>query len=276
MKIEQIRGIVRQGIDVLARSLESGQSDTLKAYLKAMAKFPAYSLHNAMFIAMQRPHSLRVAGFHAWRRLGRHVKRGEKGICILAPIVIRRETADDEDEDVVTFKAAYVFDVEQTDGKPLPEFARPTGEPGAYLDGLKAAVKEEGIILEYRDLPGSTFGMSAGGRIVMKARLEPAEEFSVLVHELAHEMLHKDDATTDRAIRETEAEAVAFVVCEAIGLDAKTASSDYIQLYDGDKETLMQSLHRIHGVATEILGWIGVGKRRPVEEEERVAVRAAA
>jgi antirestriction protein ArdC len=280
MKKEEIQGIVRRGIDILAKSLALGQSDTLGAYLETMARFPQYSLHNAMLIAMQRPHARRVAGFHAWRQLGRHVKRGEKGISILAPIVIRQETDDqDEDETIFAFKAAYVFDVEQTQGKELPEFARPQGDPGRYLDELRQFVRESGITLEYSEGLGSTFGLSASGKIILQTGLSPGEEFSVLVHELAHEMLHQASGeVTNRTVKETEAEAVAFVVSEAIGLDSQTASSDYIQLYDGDKNVLMESLHRIHGVAAEILGSIGVieGRKKRSEAEKPVAVRAAA
>lgn len=82
-----------------------------------------------------------------------------------------------------------------------------------------------------------------------------AEEFSVLAHEVAHEMLHKEreNMPKDKKIKETEAEAVAFVVCHGVGLDTNSASSDYIQLYDGDKETLMESLGRIQRTAAEIL-----------------------
>ena len=81
------------------------------------------------------------------------------------------------------------------------------------------------------------------------------EELSVLAHEVAHEMLHKDrdNMPKDKKIRETEAEAVSFVVCHGIGLDTNSASSDYIQLYNGDKETLMESLGRIQKTASEIL-----------------------
>jgi len=87
---------------------------------------------------------------------------------------------------------------------------------------------------------------------------EPAREFSVLVHELAHELLHRGDRReqTTRKIRETEAEAVAFVVCQAIGLDCSTASSDYIQLYRGDQDTLAESLDYIRNIASEIIAAI--------------------
>jgi antirestriction protein ArdC len=188
----------------------------LKSYLKTMARFPRYSLYNAMLIAMQRPHACRVAGFRAWNKLGRHVGREEKGIYIFSPIVIHRETDDEEEEEVIAFKTAYVFDVEQTDGRALPMLQQTKENPESYLDELKVVIREKGIALEYRDLHATTFGMSAGGRIILKHGLDAAEEFSVLVHELAHEMLHQAcGEEANKTARETEAEAVAFVVSEA-------------------------------------------------------------
>ena len=105
---------------------------------------------------------------------------------------------------------------------------------------------------------GSAHGMSLKGRILLRDDLSPAVEFSVLVHETAHELLHAGDrrANTSKTVRETEAEAVAFVVSHAIGLSTSTAASDYIQLYSGDKDTLLASLGLIQRDATEILGAI--------------------
>jgi hypothetical protein len=110
-------------------------------------------------------------------------------------------------------------------------------------------------MLEYSESIGSAEGVSAGGLIKLKKGLTAAEELSVLAHEAAHEILHRDKKGTpkDKKVRETEAEAVAFVVCHGIGLDTNSASSDYIQLYNGDKETLMESLGRIQRTAAEIL-----------------------
>jgi len=165
-------------------------------------------------------------------------------------------TSQNETHEVVTtFKIAYVFDISQTNGKALPEFARAQGDPGACLGRLEGFVADRGIKLERRESLRMAEGVSIGGTILLKASLAPAEEFSVLVHETAHEILHQDPASRskERTVREAEAEAVAFVVCQGIGLDVNTASSDYIQLYDGDKKTLMQSLERIQRTAAEIL-----------------------
>jgi hypothetical protein len=158
----------------------------------------------------------------------------------------------------VAFKTAYVFDISQTDGKSLPEFARVDGDPGYYKTGLKEYISRLGIRIEYNDSIGLAEGVSCGGTIKLKNGLSTADEFSVLVHELTHEIFreNKDNMPKDKKVRETEAEAVAFVVCHGIGLNVNSASSDYIQLYNGDKETLMESLGRIQRTAAEILGAI--------------------
>jgi len=149
----------------------------------------------------------------------------------------------------------------QTTGRPLPEFAQALGEPGEHLARLKELVVSQGIALRYSEALGGAEGYSTGGTIVMKSGLAPAEEFSVLVHELAHEMLHRKEGPEERSktLRETEAEAVAFVVCQAIGLDARASSTDYIHLYQGNKETLLASLGRVRQVAAEIIAGIADG-----------------
>ena len=112
--------------------------------------------------------------------------------------------------------------------------------------------------MQYSDAIGPADGVSAGGLIKLKKGLTPAEQLSVLAHEAAHEILHKDrdNMPKEKKVRETEAEAVAFVVCHGTGLDTNSASSDYIQLYNGDKKTLLQSLERIQSTAAEIFGGV--------------------
>ena len=115
---------------------------------------------------------------------------------------------------------------------------------------------------------GSADGLSCGGKILIRSGLGPAEEFSVLVHELSHERLHKQgqaERKPSRTIREVEAEAVAFVVSQAVGLECGTAASDYIQLYDGKKETLMASLERIQATAREIIRAVMAAEGREAE-----------
>lgn len=189
------------------------------------------------------------------------------------------EGSSEDDEIVTTFKTAYVFDISQTDGKPLPEFARAQGDPGVCLERLETFIAQRGITLERHDSLRMAEGVSTGGTILLKASLTPAEEFSVLVHETSHELMHYDEGTRpkERTVREAEAEAVAYVVCQGIGLDVNTASSDYIQLYDGDKKTLMQSLERIQRTAAEILEAVTAEDRERTntgDAPERVAVAA--
>ncbi len=264
MKANRAKKVSEQAFDELLKAVEAGKSQKLVEYLKAMGRFHNYSLGNAILIGFQKPDTTHVAGFRTWQKLGRYVKRNEKGIAIMAPIVWRRTVTpadheegkqDREEETALAFRTAYVFDISQTDGKPLPEFARTQGDPGAYTKRLERFISGRGIKLERTNLRIAE-GVSIGGTILLKVSLAPADAFSVLVHETAHEMLHLDPANRpkDKTVREAEAEAVAFVVCHGIGLDVNTASSDYIQLYNGDKETLVKSLERIQRTAAEILG----------------------
>lgn len=262
MKSEQAKKLADDALDTLADALAAGKSGTLHAVLQAAARFHRYSFRNIMLIATQRPDATHVAGFNAWKKLGRFVKKGEHGIVIVAPIPIRSDASEVAESGVtasesagIRFKAAYVFDVAQTDGEPLPEHATVSGEPGQFTERLKSFIAGKGIVLEYLPDLGGPDGTSSGGKIQVRTGLTPAEEFSVLAHELGHELLHRDAdrATTTKTQRETEAEAVAFVLTTAVGLDTSTAASDYIQLYNGDKDTLAASLGRIQHVAAEII-----------------------
>lgn len=260
MKAEEARKIADNALAELNDALSRGKSEQLVKYLGMLARFHRYSFGNVLLILSQKSDATHVAGFHTWKQLGRFVKKGEKGIVILAPMVIRPKTdgiteeTGEGEKRILRFRAVYVFDVSQTDGQELPSPAQVSGDPAEHLVSLRALVAEKGISLDYDDLPAGADGVSRGGRISIRPGLEPANEFSVLVHELAHELLHRgDERPVSKTVRETEAEAVAFVVCRAIGLDTGTAASDYIQLYDGKPETLAASLDRIQTTAGEFL-----------------------
>ncbi|HSU30560.1 MAG TPA: ArdC family protein [Bryobacteraceae bacterium] len=258
--------IASNALATLAAALEAGNSAALATYLNITARFHKYSWTNCLLIATQRPDAAHVAGFRAWLGFGRHVRKGEKGIAILAPIITKREAeaGQQQQEDsstaepanrLVGFRSTYVFDIAQTDGQELPEFATVKGNPAEHLERLKALVGSHSIALDYDASIAPAKGVSRGGRITLMPNLPAAEEFSTLVHELSHEKLHRTDrrAETTKTIRETEAEAVAFVVCHAIGLDTNTAAADYIKLYNGDRATLSASLQFIQSTAAEIL-----------------------
>jgi antirestriction protein ArdC len=264
MKIEQAKQIASKAIERLSQALEKGQSETLKIYLAAIGRFHQYSLHNVMMIASQNPTASYVAGYHAWRTLGRFVRKGEQGILILAPIVRAKPSTvelsgKDESSMPVGFRAVYVFDISQTDGKEIPQIGTVTGNPIKHRERLIDLIAEQGIAIEYsRDIAPAR-GRSSGGKITVLPGQSVAADFATLVHELAHEMLHRDQrrAQTTKRVRETEAEAVSFVVCSGIGLQTGTAAQDYIQLYEGDAKLLAQSLEHIQQVASRILNAIG-------------------
>ena len=254
MKNEEIHQRVTRSVAELQGSLMAGRSEELERYLATMAKFPSYSWHNVILIATQRPDATRVAGFRAWRRLGRWVRAGERGIAIRAPVRMHRREDPDPEEDVRWFRAVHVFDIAQTDGQSLPDLPVASGDPGAAVQHLLAFASARGITVSFEDLGGPA-GLSSGGRVCEQRALSPGETCSVLVHELAHELLHRD-AVPDRParrVRETEAEAVAFVVCQALGLSSLAASRDYIALYQGDAALLTRCLARIQRAALEIL-----------------------
>jgi hypothetical protein len=255
MKTDQAKAIADSALQQLADSLQSGNSEQLTRYLAAAAQFHRYSFSNVMMIVTQRPDATHVAGFHAWLKLKRFVKKGEKGIAIIAPMIFRKEAEPNEKEKpVLRFRVVYVFDIAQTDGEPLPEFSAISGDPAHHLAELEAYIIRCGITIAEGDVPGSALGVSRGGTIGIASGLSPAQRFGVLAHELAHEKLHrKSDRPASKLVCETEAEAVAFVVCHAIGLDAQAASADYIRLYQGDAKTLAASLDRIQRTAAEII-----------------------
>ena len=270
LNTDDIKTTTDRALEALMADLQQGRSESLTKYLAVMGKFHNYSFGNQMLIAMQRPDATHVAGFRAWNRFNRYVRKGEHGIMILAPLVGRRKGDEIEETEaarVFGFKAAYVFDVSQTDGEPLPEFAKVMGDPAEYLARLKELVAKEKITLLYDNRIRPALGVSQGGTIKLAEGLAPAEEFSTLTHELAHELLHRGERRldTNKTIRETEAEAVAYVVGTAIGLCAAASCSDYIQLYDGDKETLKASLEFIQHAAHTILE--GIHHDGATEEE---------
>jgi len=136
----------------------------------------------------------------------------------------------------------------------LPAPSEASGDPGLKTAALKTAILARGIALEWVDDLEGALGTSSGGRIRLLQGLSPATEFTTLVHEYAHELLHRaDDRPASRDTPELEAEAVAFIVGGAVGLNTTDASRDYIHLYHGGREALAGSLDRIQRAASAIL-----------------------
>jgi hypothetical protein len=267
-KPQTAKEVIQANVNLLIEQLEAGHSEGLTAYLAAMGKFHNYSFGNILEIARQKPDATRVAGLYAWNQLGRKVMKGQKGIRILAPMIVIRRKKDEEVQKDITkqnqpvlvgFRPVYVFDVSQTDGAELPDLKeRVKGLVGAYRERLIDFTIAQGIALEFKESIAPALGMSYGGKIAIFPGQAPAEEFSTLVHELAHEMLHKAErrTATTKTVRETEAEAIAFVVSQTIGLDAGRASADYIHLYHGNAALLAESLEVIQKTSALILSAI--------------------
>ena len=256
--------VIAANVKSLIEQLEAGHSDALTAYLDAMSRFHNYSFGNILEIARQRPDATRVAGMYAWNQLGRKVKKGERGIRILAPIVgVKRKKDEEAEKDItkqntrvlVGFRNAYVFDVSQTEGAELPAMREMSGEVGENRARLIAFINKQNIELVFTENIAPALGASYGGRIAILPGQSEAEEFSTLVHELAHEMLEhaKRRTTTTKVVRETEAESIAFVVGKAVGLNTGTASADYIHLYHGNASLLAESLEVIQQTSAVIL-----------------------
>jgi len=267
--------LIAANIKLLIEQLEAGKSDALTNYLTAMSRFHNYSFGNVLEIARQMPTATRVAGFWTWKNMGRSVNAGAKGIRILAPMMGVRRKKDKEAQKDITkqnervllgFRNAYVFDISQTNGVDLPSMHEVSGDPGDNIDRLAAFLTSKGIQLAYNPNIAPALGMSYGGRIAILPGQSKAEEFSTLVHETAHELLHKAErrTATTKTMRELEAEAVAFVVGKAVGLKNESASADYIQLYQGNASLLAESLEGIQHTANLILSAL----EPPVEAED--------
>ena len=261
--------------------MEQGHSESLTTYLTAMGRFHRYSFGNILEISRQKPDATRVAGMYAWNQLGRRVKKGEKGIRILAPVIgIRRKNDSEAEKDIRTqnqpvlvgFRSAWVWDISSTEGRDLPELScEVTGDVGVYRDRLMDFAIAQGITLEFKESIAPALGMCYGDRIVLLPGQSPAEEFSTLVHELAHSFLHRAERriSTTKTVRETEAEAIAFVVGTTIGLNTGNASASYIQLYHGNAALLTESLEVIQKTSAVILSALETPQTENAFDAER-------
>ena len=260
-----LKKMTDEALASLCEALEHGKSDELVRYLDVMSRFPRYSFRNVILIQIQNPEATRVMGYQSWKQLGRQVRKDEKAIRIWAPMKVRdkheerfaRESdcGDSESREMLFFRPVCVFDVSQTEGDPLPELTEVSGDPGAFLENLKRFAGDKGIRLSYENDMHAD-GVSRCGEIVLRMDLDPAVSFHVLAHEIAHEMIHTKESRKEltKQQAETEAEAVAYVVSKSIGLVTGHASSDYIQLWKGDKERLSESLMTIQQTAAQIVG----------------------
>jgi len=232
-------------------------SQQMQNYFSFCARFHRYSLNNLFLILLHNPQATRVAGYNAWLRLGRHVRKGEHGIPILAPCPIKKKTTASDgaesEQTLMLFKVVYVFDESQTEGADLPEpptWHNPEHNPELHARLIQFAQANH-ITVEIAPLTGQTQGLSTGGKII----LAPTAGTKTLIHELAHELLHKapdDRHQLTRQEREIEAEATAHVVYRSLGLTDETAQN-YLATWCNDSRQIMAHLERIRLAASQIL-----------------------
>jgi hypothetical protein len=290
-------GLARASVDSLAKAIESGHNETLFSYLQTMAKFPTYSARNVLLIAAQRPTATHLEGLRSWNELGRSVRPGEKGIYIFAPMVgIKangqnqsqaqdtgkksgkgkkaaeppKEPAQQPETQLLGFRGVYVFDVSQTGGEPLPDSRQPV-DVAEKLEKLTAFAQAQNMTIEYADWIAPHQGTSYRGKIRLLPNMEAAEAFPVLLREVASQLLYviRRQTFVTRALHQQETKAAAFVICEALGLEAKTAFSD-CQLYYGDSRMLAESLQIVHRTAAVILGAISPENAAPSKAAQGV------
>ena len=271
-KAAELNAGIRRTLEQLANETDAArQSQLFRDYLRTSAAFWDYSWHNQMLIWRQKPDASFVGGFHTWLKCGRNVRKGEKGIAILAPIFFKdkRQTTDRSEEETkrLWFKVVYVFDISQTDGTPLPELpSRSVGERGEdVLSRLHRFAESRGITVRFVEkcsLNGAA-GTTKGTEIEIRtSETDVTTQAATLAHEIAHSLLHftpdgkrittRDGKEIDKQQRELEAEATAYVVGSYFGI--QSPSDFYLAAYKVTPAMLLEAVETIAATVKTILG----------------------
>ncbi len=270
-RASELNAGIRSTIEQLANETDAArQSELFRSYLKASAAFWDYSWHNQMLIWRQKPDASFVGGFNTWLKCGRFVRKGEKGIAILAPMFFKDKTriADGSETESkrIWFKVVYVFDISQTDGTPLPELpTKSTGDRGDdMLNRLLRFADSRGITVRFVEkckLNGAA-GTSKGTEIEIRTtETDVTTQAATLAHEIAHSLLHwtadghkitsRDGREIGKQQRELEAEATAYVVCSYFGI--QSPSEFYLATYEVTPAMLLEAVETIARTAKTIL-----------------------
>ena len=276
----------------ITERLEQGVKDIFTSemytkYLLTMSKFHNYSFNNTLLIAMQRPDATLVAGYNAWKnKFNRYVKKGEKGIQIIAPAPVKeREEREKIDKDtgltvlnengepeievvervIPRFRVTTVFDYAQTDGEPLPtlEVNELTARVKDYTLLKEAIEQVSPVPIRFGEIEGSAKGYYShmDKEICVRADMGESQTIKTMIHEVAHAMLHDNDQMKqrgeekDQLTKETEAESIAFTVCSALGIDTSDYSFPYVASWASGKELkeLKDSMDTIRLTAADFL-----------------------
>lgn len=278
----------RQKVQEITQNLEQGirnlfESQKYKMYLRTMSKFHSYSINNTILIAMQKPDATLVAGYKTWQNnFERHVKKGEKGIRILAPTSYKvkktQEKVDPKTGEIMldkngtpiteememkipSFRVVSVFDVSQTDGKDLPSIGvnELAGNVEKYEDIMQILTQISPVPISYEQIPGSQKGFfdAMNERIVIRNEMSQIQTIKTAIHEIAHAKLHSKEQNLDknRNTKEVEAESVAYTVCQHFDIDTSDYSFGYIATWstEQDMKELKSSLDTIRKAASELI-----------------------
>ncbi|HCR4109220.1 TPA: DUF4316 domain-containing protein [Enterococcus faecalis] len=283
----------KERMKVITDRLETGvqelfESSRYMAYLSAMSKMHDYSLNNTLLIAMQGGSI--VAGYNRWQdEFDRHVKRGEKGIKILAPAPFKvkqqmekidpatqqpvigadgKPVTEEQEVTVPAFKVVTVFDISQTEGKdfPMPYISELTGDVQQYQDFFAALERTSPYPISIEPISDGAKGRCfyAKQRIAINEGMSELQTLKTAIHEIAHAKLHAIDreapaeeqaARPDRSTREVQAESVAYTVCQYYGLDTSDYSFGYVADWSSGRELseLKASLETIRATASELI-----------------------
>ena len=266
---------VRTAHDRLLQAVESTVSgEDWQRMLNVASKFHRYSFNNHLMIFLQRPDATFVAGFRKWQELGRHVRKGEKGIAIFAPCKYRTKIEMNDGEEKTLqqlrgFRVVHVFDISQTDGEPLEDLdaVKPQlldgDAPEGLWDALVAQANTAGFQV-VRERRGSENGFCdfAAKKIAVRPDVSDLQAVKTLVHELAHALLHSEERPKSVEIAEVEVESVAFIVLDAMGLASGGYSFPYVARWSGgDVDLVKKSAEKVITCAKRILGDLACSSR---------------
>jgi len=272
-------------------------SAELKKYFDFFARFRGHSFYNTMLIWIQNPNATKVAGFRQWQdKFNRRVVKGAKSIMIFAPMFSKKDKTDDIEDDgsidksalstiPVRFRPVNVFDIADTEPMnekgevpKTPEWfteSEPTERTKELFSYVKEAAEDMGIKITMGDAKAGEKGYSAGDHINMSSSVDGAGELSTLIHEFAHELMHwkktslfyqGDDVKFDSAIKELQAESVAYTVMKHYDLPVQHQPT-YIALWKGNKEKILANIRVISEVAKFIIDAIDkVAERKQIDE----------
>ena len=282
----------KQRVQELTNKLEQGlqdlfNSDSYRNYLSTMSKFHNYSFNNTLLIAMQKPDATLVAGYKAWQKnFERHVNKGEKAIRILAPapykikeerdkidpvtqeLLLDKDGNPQKEEVEITipaFRAVSVFDLSQTDGKPIPELTAKEllSDVEGYQDMIRAVEAISPVPIELEEIAGDSKGYydREAKRIAVQENMSESQTLKTMIHEVAHSKLHSKEVEQDEQMRkdrntkEVEAESVAYTVCQHFGVDTSDYSFGYIAGWSSGRDTkeLRSSMDTIRRTASELI-----------------------